>query len=422
MLNYKEYLLENKVYQLILESKVEFSKKFQQILKMMKNPIADEILSLQGEDKDVTQNFIDSNFEDSNLVSFIQDNTAQKILDKDKDIWIVENLGKMLKFENFRTEQGEKDNRKMYSKLGLDMSDAQRIENGTEVKILKEEVSSSNKLYCSIETIQEPIKRMVINKTGLRAKNTEAYKKIWNQSRNSMRIGRFIRRLIPLTGKSFSDSEIEKFVNDYKSTIDILNDAFVKFDVVDGMDIHHWYRSRFCINSGPLGSSCMLDTPEDCLYIYTQNPDAVKLVILYDDNGEMKDGKYVSNKIAGRALLWNTKQGDMFMDRIYYSKEEQLDLFRKYAEKMGWWSKKVNNSSSEFDVVQGESTKNDVTYEVKLTKWDWGFPYLDSLPGFYHEGSSVTLTNTDNGNWDKWLQETWDYYDEDHYDDEDDEW
>jgi len=37
---------------------------------MMKNPIADEILSLQGEDKDITQNFIDSNFEDSNLVSF----------------------------------------------------------------------------------------------------------------------------------------------------------------------------------------------------------------------------------------------------------------------------------------------------------------------------------------------------------------
>ena len=421
MLNYKEYLLENKVYQLILESKVEFSKKFQQILKMMKNPIADEILSLQGEDKDITQNFIDSNFEDSNLVSFIQDNTAQKILDKDKDIWIVENLGKMLKFENFRTEQGKKDNSKMYSKLGLDMSDAQRIENETEVKILKEEVSSSNKLYCSIETIQEPIKRMVINKTGLRAKNTEGYKKIWNQSRNSMRIGRFIRRLIPLTGKSFSDSEIEKFVNDYKSTIDILNDAFVKFDVVDGMDIHHWYRSRFCINSGPLGNSCMLDKPEDCLYIYTQNTDVVKLVILYDDNGEMKDGKYVSNKIAGRALLWKTNQGDMFMDRIYYSKEEQLDLFRKYAEKMGWWCKKVNNSSSEFDVIQGESTKNDVTYEVKLTKWDWGFPYLDSLPGLYEEGSSATLTNADNGNWDKWLQETWDYYDDEDYDD-DDEW
>jgi len=42
----------------------------------------------------------------------------------------------MLKFENFRTEKGEKDNRKMYSKLGLDMSDAQRIENETEVKIL----------------------------------------------------------------------------------------------------------------------------------------------------------------------------------------------------------------------------------------------------------------------------------------------
>jgi hypothetical protein len=418
MLNYKEYLLENKIYQLILESKVEFSKKFQQILKMMKNPIADEILKLQGVDKDITQNFIDSNFEDPNLVSFIQDNTAQKILDQDRDIWIVKDSGKMLKFNNFRTEQGEKDNRLMYSKLGLDMSEAQKIENNKEVKIIKEEISSSDKMYCHIETIQEPIQRMVINKKGLNPKNSEAYKKIWTQSRNSMRIGRFIRRLIPLTGKNFRDAEIESFVNDYKSTIDILNDAFIKFDVVQGMDIYHWYRSKNCINTGTLGGSCMLDTPEDCLYIYTQNPDVVKLVILYDDNGEMKDGKYSSNKIAGRALLWKTNEGDMFMDRIYYSKEEQLDLFKKYAEKMEWWTKKVNNSSPEFDVIQGESTKSKVIYTVNLKNWDWGFPYLDSLPAF----NNGKLTNDEDTFHSKWLQETWDHYDDEDYDGDDEEW
>lgn len=420
MLKYQEYLLENKVYQLLLESKVEFSAKFIQILKMMKNQIAEEIINLQGEDKEITQNFIDANFEDSNLVSFIQDNTAQKILDKDKDVYRISNNGKMLKFSNFRTEAGEKDNRKVHSMLGMEMSEAEKIDNGKEVKIIKEITSpnDSSKIYCYVETINEPIQKMVINKRGIEPKNTQAYQKVWQQSRNSMRIGRFIRRLIPLTGKSFSDTEIEKFVNDWKSTIDILNDAFLKFDIVKGNDIYHWYRSRYSTSGGPIGSSCMLDTPEDCLYIYTANPETISLVILYDDNGEMKDGKYVSNKITGRALLWQTKEGDTFMDRIYYSKEEQLDLFRKYAEKMGWWYKKTNNSTSEFDVKQGEKTKKDVIYHVKINKWDWGFPYLDSLP--YLDKSAGTLSN-DDSDYDMYLQETWDYYTDEDYD-EDDDW
>lgn len=420
MLKYQEYLLENKVYQLLLESKVEFSTKFIQILKMMKNQIAEEIINLQGEDKEITQNFIDANFEDSNLVSFIQDNTAQKILDKDKDVYKISNNGKMLKFSNFRTEAGEKDNRKVHSMLGMDMSEAEKIDNGKEVKIIKEITSpnDNSKIYCYVETINEPIQKMVINKRGIEPKNTQAYQKVWQQSRNSMRIGRFIRRLIPLTGKSFSDTEIEKFVNDWKSTIDILNDAFLKFDIVNGKDIYHWYRSRYNSSGGTLGSSCMLNTPEDCLYIYTANPETISLVILYDDNGEMKDGKYVSNKIAGRALLWQTKEGDTFMDRVYYSKEEQLDLFRKYADKMGWWSKKDNNSTTEFDVKQGEKTKKDVIYHVKINKWDWGFPYLDSLP--YLDKSTGTLSN-DDSDYDMYLQETWDYYEDEDYD-EDDDW
>jgi hypothetical protein len=422
MLNYQEYILESKIEKLLLESNIEFSNKFIQLLKNMKNPIAEELIKLKGQDKNIIQNFLDVDYSDPESVTFIQDNTAQRILGQDKDVWIISDNGKMLKFENFRTDSGKDDNKKIYEHLGLEMSEASKIPNQNEVKIIKEDQSplDSNKTYCYVETIKEPIQKMVINKSGISPKSID-YKKVWTESRNNMRIGRIVRKLIPFTGKRFSDVEIEKFVNDWKSAINILNDAFIKFDVVEGDAIHHWYQSRNCVLSGTIGNSCMLDKPEECHYIYTANPHAVKLVILYSDNGSIIDGKYKSDLIEGRALLWNTNEGDMFMDRIYYVKDEQKDLFKKYAEKMGWWSKKDNNSSPDLTVVQGEKVKNDVIYTVDLKKWSWGFPYVDTLC-FFNEDNGE-LTNQDNDETEfycpqtKCLQETWDHYDEDFDDD-----
>jgi hypothetical protein len=417
MLNYNEYILENKFYSLLLESKIEFSNNFINVLRSIKSPISEEILKLKGDDKVVIQNFLDVDYSNPESVTFLQDNTAQRIIGEHKDIYVISDNGKMLKFENFRTDSGRNSNDRIYSSLGLDMSEASKIENGTDVKVIKEAPSplDSGKIYCYVETINDPIKKMVINKTGIEPKSPN-YDKVWKEGRNNMRIGRIIRRLLTLTDKKFSDAEIEKFVNDWKSTIDVLNNAFIRFDIVEGNAISHWYKSVNNVSSGTLGSSCMRNKPDDCYYIYTQNPDVVKLVILYSDNGEIKDGKYKSNLIEGRALLWKTNEGDMFMDRIYYSKEEQKDLFRKYSEKMGFWCKKSNDSNPGLDVVQGEKTKSDVIYSVKLKHWSWGFPYLDTLCYFYDNG---LLTNEDDEDYDKCLQETWDHYDDDDDDDDD---
>lgn len=409
MLKYQDYILESKVYQLILESNIEFSKKFINILSMIKSPIAGEILKLQGVDKNVTQNFIDANLDDPNVVSFIQDNTAQQLIGKDKDIWIVSNNGRMLKYQNFSSTSGEENNKRTYELLGVEMTDVQKIDNNKEVKLVNEAISpfNDNKVYCYVETLEDPIQKMVINKTGIGRKNNDGYQKVWNQSRNSMRIGRFITRLIPLTGKTFSNADVEKFVNEWKATIDIMNDAFLKFDVVSGNDIFKWYRSSNTLRSsgGTIDSSCMLDTPENCLYIYINNPEKIQMVILYDDSGSIdSDGKYTSRKIAGRAILWKTDEGDMFMDRIYYSNDDQVELFRKYSESNGWWAKKQNNSQVDFSVIQGETVKNDIIYHVTIKKWSWGFPYLDSLPCF----DNGILTNDESEEFDKYLQDTWD--------------
>ena len=416
MLKYEEYILEKKLYELILESKIEFSKNFINILKTIKSPISDEILKLQGEDKNVTQNYLDVDLKEPDSVTFLQDNRAQRILDQYKDIWSITNNVKVLKFDSFSSDSSMNQNKKIYDLIGVDMSDVVKLENRTDVKLIRQIISeSTGRTYCYVETISEPTKKMVINKEGLTHKSPD-YQTLWTQSsRNTIGVGRIIRKLLQISGKSFSSSDIEKFVNDWKSSIDIMNNAFLKFDVVKGDDIHYWYKSKNTVMEGTLGNSCMIDKPTDCHYIYTENPDVVSMVVLYDDDGTILNGKYKSNRIQGRALLWKTNEGDIFMDKIYYVLDSQKELFKKFAESQGWWSKRENNGNCVFDVIKGEEIKSRVTYTVTLREWDWGFPYMDSLI-YFNERSGV-ISNSDD-NYTKEIQETWSHYDEDYQDDD----
>ena len=159
-----------------------------------------------------------------------------------------------------------------------------------------------------------------------------------------------------------------------------MNDAFSKFDVVSGKMVIHFYNiAQYSKDDyGTLGSSCMADVPESFLYIYKANPDVCQLVILYDDNGSVSDGKYKSDKIIGRALLWKTTSGDMFMDRVYTANQSDEDLFKKFAARNDWWCKQTQNSSSSFIAAKGLERK-EPTYVVQLKNWDDEFPYIDTL-------------------------------------------
>ena len=78
------------------------------------------------------------------------------------------------------------------------------------------------------------------------------------------------------------------------------------------------------------------------------------------------------------------------MDRIYTTKDNDIDLFKKFAEKNGWWYKKSQNSSSNFSIENGSEVKNDAII-VDLQKWDDYFPYLDSL--MYFNNNTGELSN-----------------------------
>ena len=69
----------------------------------------------------------------------------------------------------------------------------------------------------------------------------------------------------------------------------------------------------------------------------------------------------------------------MFMDRIYTNNDSDVELFKQFAEKNGWWCKKVQNSSSNFTAQKGTAFK-DPTYTVDLNWADHEYyPYVDTL-------------------------------------------
>lgn len=382
MLKYDEFLIENTIYKLLLESRIEFSKNFINILSSINDDISKDILSLNNTDKDVSQNYIDADLKSLDMVTFIQDTRAKQITKNKEEIYTISDGGKHLKFTNFSSETGREQNTEIYRLLGLDVNSVSKASNNDEVKITGKIISpyDSDKTYCAYQSIKDPSKKCVINIEGLSEKD-DTYKKLWTSHRNPIKIGRLIRSFLPFTGKKYTDSDIEKFVNNYKATINVMNDAFSKFDVVSSDKLCHFYHAdNYYDTEGTLGNSCMSEVDEVVLKMYWDNPEVCQLVILYSDNGKIVDGKYKSDKIIARALLWTTINGDKFMDRIYTINDSDESLFKKYAERNGWWCKSRQNSCTSFDIEMGAQKKSVGTLKVKLLRsYNDQYPYVDSL-------------------------------------------
>jgi hypothetical protein len=406
MISYSEYLLEKKLEKLF-ESNIKFSKGFLSALNSIDTPLSKKIMSLQNNDVDVQYNYIDVT-EENDSVSFTPDRKAQEIIAGKEELYKVIDSGRYL--------TNSERNQHIYDRLNHERpEDVYQPEVGTVGKVLGETTGTTGKVYCLFECVSEGDKgrKTIINKEALEAYDA-SFDKVWITSRNKIKIGRVIRALLRAAGVESNDAEVEKFVNQYKATIDIINDAFNKFDVVKTFDIIHWYNYEnytYGTNKGTLGSSCMAEVPDSWLYIYRANPDVCNLVILYDESGKITDGKYKSSKIIGRALLWTTRDGYKFMDRIYTAKDSDIDLFKKFADRNGWWSKKSQNSGSEFSIEKGSEVKRGQTIIVDLQKWDDEFPYLDSLM-YLNNGTGELSNDGDSIKANYMLQSTGGGYDE----------
>ena len=376
ILKYEDYISEKAVYELLLESKVVYSKKFINLLNKMKaNKLATQLLNLYSKDVDgVTQNYIDiTDLKDA--VSFTPDRKVQELTKDKPDTWKITNSGRYL------TTSDRND--KLFEALGYDKAKygCWNPDTGAVGLILSETVSrTSGKIYVMFKEY-EGERIGVVNKEAMEPTEAED-QRIWSTSRNNIKIGRLVRAILTASKIPFTDSEIEQFTNQYKATYDFAKDALKQFDIVQGDKIAYWYdEENYVSGGGSLNNSCMASVGSDYFDIYTQNPQ-VSLVILYGDGGSIESEKYTDDRIKGRAILWDAKldgQPVKFMDRIYTSQDADVELFKQFAEKNGWWFKKRQSMEPNEDFTDGNSSKKG-TIEVKLDDADFSeYPYCDTI-------------------------------------------
>ena len=376
ILKYEDYISEKAVYKLLLESKVIYSKKFINLLNKMKaNKLATQLLNLYSKDVDgVTQNYIDiTDLKDA--VSFTPDRKVQELTKDKPETWVITSSGRYL------TTSDRND--KLFEALGYDKAKygCWNPDTGAVGLILSETVSrTSGKIYVMFKE-HEGERIGVVNKEAIEPTEAED-QRIWSTSRNNIKIGRLVRAILTASKISFTDSEIEQFTNTYKATYDFAKDALKQFDIIQGNKIAYWYdEENYVSGGGSLNNSCMASVNPDYFDIYTENPQ-VSLVILYGDGGSIESEKYTDDRIKGRAILWDAKldgQPVKFMDRIYTSQDADVELFKQFAEKNGWWFKKRQSMEPNEDFTDGNSSKKG-KIKVNLDDTDFEYyPYCDTV-------------------------------------------
>ena len=386
--NYNDFKIDLLVESLILESKIQFSEKFIKLIgQIKKNKVSEELSKLlkNNVDADFTQNYIDIGTVKDELV-FTPERKAKEILGSD----IKEPKYKVTQSDRYLTHARQNDY--IYNELGYTKPDGDPYSPGLNVVgTIKGEVKSnrSDNIYCWF--VSDNGRETVINKRALTLID-ERFIKVWSSNRTPIKVGRLVRAILTSAGISFTDKEIEEFVNSYKSAFDIMSNALLKFDLVKGEKISYWYNiDNYDNPRSTLGNSCMAEVPSNYLDIYSMNSKC-SLLILYSDSGDIIGGKYVSDKIKGRALVWNTEQGDVFMDRIYTNYDSDVDLFKSYAQKNGWWYRQTQQSGSDFSASNGSASKKPI-YTVKLDESNFkNYPYIDTL--YYLNNSSNLLSNS----------------------------
>jgi hypothetical protein len=372
LLKYEDYLLESIISELILESKVVYSNKFMNILKKMKtNKVAIDLLQLYTKDLNVQHNYIDLT-DEKDTVSFTPDRKVREILDVEKEpVYRVINDSKYLTHSS--------SNDRIFEALNYEKPEGEpwAPSEGSLGLILAETISeTSGKTYVVFKDLNSDRKTVINKLDGLELDNGLDDSKIWLTSRNNIKVGRLARAILTSSSITVTDREIEEFSNQFKATFDAMGDVFNQFDVVKGNDIAKWYkRGRYASGDGSLNNSCMAGVDSSYFDIYTKNKQ-VSLVILYSDDS--------SDKIKGRAILWDARLKDgtpiMFMDRIYTVAESDIELFKQFAQKNGWWYKTRQSYDLEYrDITNGSETISKRVF-CDLDEVDFDeYPYVDTL-------------------------------------------
>jgi hypothetical protein len=208
----------------------------------------------------------------------------------------------------------------------------------------------------------------------------------YNKGRLKISIGRLVKKLF---GSTYTDRQIEIFVNKFKSKNTKLEKKFeLRNLVVSSYDTKD-YSTRYGTQN-PLYNSCM-NNEFKILEFYLHNDRVVEVLVLYEESIDEK-GKQ-KKKILGRALVWTLKSGEKFMDRVYYILDTDYYLFINWAIKNNVIHKSENKSGPITPLMKNNVVLKDLQIEVELKypveSYDL-LPYMDTL--LY--GQDNLLTNS----------------------------
>lgn len=200
----------------------------------------------------------------------------------------------------------------------------------------------------------------------------------------NIRIGRFISKLYK---DKFDSSEIETFINQYKSRM--FNETSDSFKLVNGRDIllnynDEIYSTKFGTNNTIFSSTMNNQTKE--LGFFARNED-VSLLILKDETG-----------LLGRALVWKIsevngdKENRYFMDRIYCVNDSIVNIFIKYAEESDYLYREKQSVHNRKIVDPLTNEIGNISLKTPSTFINRNniFPYVDTMLYFNVNGGFLT--------------------------------
>jgi hypothetical protein len=184
--------------------------------------------------------------------------------------------------------------------------------------------------------------------------------------------------LLPL----FSDTDFEDLANLAKAWAS-RHDA--TFTLVPATEIPFWYHEDQYDSERPSGSlySCMrYDHCQPWIEMYASLGDSLNLLILRNDHSE---------KLIGRALVWNAPDGNVYMDRAYGT-DATRTRFAIYAREQGWWKRAQDSYDCPREFVDPKGNHHNVTITIPIDTFpEDGFPFVDTL--HYLNAKTHTLSN-----------------------------
>jgi hypothetical protein len=367
----------------------------------MDNVTADKLLNMIGKEVDVNTNYIDINIDKEGFVEFIPDDKTEKL--------------PLVVVDNAMTYTATSDKLNRVGKYK--MENISRPHVGQEVKVVKEFTNKHEFFSLFPEDEKTELFQLAMgqiydqngpmlhisfedsNGTRNVLCNPGALKRdISSIKRSQLKIGKFVTAMFTKGGIDFKPTDIEDFVNKYKSLITQMREKFDKFKIVKGKDIRNSYLADNYLNTnGSLGNSCMrYEKCQKFLDIYVENEDKVSLIILE------KEGM-----ITGRAILWTDEKDRKVMDRIYTNNSADEQLFKDFAKANNFWYKKEQNMYEDTPFIgPNDEEEKWITVHLKAVDHNY-YPYMDSMK-FYNPGTGritnnsddyeYNLTDTDGGN------------------------